>query len=62
MYPDATDESQAEVEQFREGVQMDPIQAMAGFEKDFNNYLWQKRTFILGTCLMFKFSPVLMLN
>lgn len=48
VYPDTTDESEAEVRQYREGYQMDPSFETEGFGKDFNEFLWQKRTYILG--------------
>ena len=48
VYPETTDESEAEVRQYREGFQMNPSFETEGFEKNFNEFLWKKRTYILG--------------
>jgi len=48
VYPKSTDESEAELYQFKQGLQMDPSLERIGFEKHPNEFLWQKRTFTLG--------------
>ena len=53
VYPDSTEYAEAEVKQYREGVQIDPAFETSDPDKNPNDFLWQKRTYILGmiTCL-----------
>ena len=48
VYPDSTEYAEAEVKQYREGVQIDPAFETSGPDKNPNDFLWQKRTYILG--------------
>ena len=51
VYPDSTEDAEAEVKQYREGVQIDPTFETSGSDKNPNDFLWQKRTYILGLCI-----------
>ena len=50
VFPQSTDESENEVKLLQQSHQSDHDLDSVGFEKLPNEFLWQKRTFILGMC------------